>query len=57
VRSYLWLGQAREATGDEKGACIAYQQVIAHWGQAKTRSVTARAALDRVATLHCAAAP
>jgi serine/threonine-protein kinase len=53
VRAYLWLGQAREASGDTAGACAAYSQVVARWGAAKARSVTARSAIERAAALHC----
>ena len=54
VRAHLWLGQAREATGDTTGACAAYARVVSQWGAAMTRSVTARTARDRAAALRCA---
>ena len=53
VRAHLLLGQAREATGDEPGACAAYQRVLDRWGQAKPRSVTAEQAKRRFLALHC----
>ncbi len=53
VRSWLWLGQAREATGDKYAACAAYQQVVARWSPASARSVTARTASDRMTALRC----
>jgi serine/threonine-protein kinase len=53
VRAHLWLGQAREATGDVPGACKAYAVVLQRWGAAKPRSVTADAARARMRTLRC----
>ncbi len=47
------LGEALEATGDQAGACAAYADVIARWGNAKPRSVTAEKARARVAALGC----
>jgi serine/threonine-protein kinase len=53
VRAHLWLGQAREATGDKAGACAAYGAVIARWGAVASRSVTARTAIARATALAC----
>jgi tetratricopeptide (TPR) repeat protein len=53
VRSHLWLGEALEKTGDTKGACDAYAFVIAHWGNAKPRSLTADEAKKRGRGLKC----
>jgi eukaryotic-like serine/threonine-protein kinase len=53
AQAFAWLGQAREAKGDARGACAAYREVIARWGQAKPRSVTADHARARVAALAC----
>jgi serine/threonine-protein kinase len=54
VRAQLDLGEAREASGDRDGACKAYASVIAHYGGAKPRSVTAERAKARAAHLACA---
>jgi serine/threonine-protein kinase len=54
TQAHLWLGQAREAAGDKPGACAAYQVVLARWGRAKPRSVTADKARERVRALACA---
>lgn len=44
TQAELDLGRAREATGDNAGACDAFQGVIARWGNAKPRSRTAEEA-------------
>jgi len=49
VRTQLFLGLAREATGDVAGACRVYDEIVARWGKAKPTSVTAREARDRLA--------
>jgi eukaryotic-like serine/threonine-protein kinase len=49
----LDLGQALEATGDKPGACVEYRVVLAHWGNAKPRSVTADKARERMKALSC----
>jgi serine/threonine-protein kinase len=54
VRAALNLGRALEQTGDTKGACDAYGKVLAQWGHAKPKSVTADAARDRSKALGCA---
>ena len=48
-----YLGQALEASGDRAGACSAYGNVLARWGNAKPASVTAAKARDRSRELHC----
>ena len=53
VRAHLWLGQAKERTGDRAGACEAYDYVLQYWGNAKPRSVTAEEAKRRSHVLGC----
>ncbi|APR81692.1 Serine/threonine protein kinase [Minicystis rosea] len=53
TRAHLTLGRAREAKGDTKAACAAYQVVIDRWGKAKPKSITADAARDRMKALRC----
>ena len=53
TRAALELGSALEATGDERAACEAYSRVLARWGSAKPRSVTADKARARVKALAC----
>jgi tetratricopeptide (TPR) repeat protein len=53
--AYLGLGRLREARGDVSGACGAYAQVLAAWGQARPRSITADGARAGAARLHCSA--
>ena len=48
------LGEALEGKGDIPGACAAYGEVLAHWGSARPRSVTADAARAHMKTLGCA---
>jgi serine/threonine-protein kinase len=55
VRASLDLGTALEQKGDVAGACDAYQKVLAVWGNAKPRSVTADAARARTKVLACPA--
>jgi serine/threonine-protein kinase len=47
------LGEALEQKGDEDGACAAYGRVLARWGHAKPRSVTADAARAHAKKLGC----
>ena len=47
------LGEAREALGERDKACDAYGRVLARWGQAKPRSVTAERVRDRAEKLGC----
>jgi len=51
----LWLGKAREATGDKAGACAAYAVVLRRWGHATPRSVTADEARAHARRVGCAA--
>jgi serine/threonine-protein kinase len=53
MRAVLELGQALQATGDKDGACAAYRKVIARWGSAKPRSVTAEAARAGMKSVGC----
>jgi hypothetical protein len=47
------MGQAFARKGDTKGACEAYRQVLARWGEAKPRAVTAEEARVNAARLRC----
>ncbi len=47
------LGQARQASGDSKGACAAYQRVLDRWGNAVPRSTTADNARARMSAIRC----
>jgi serine/threonine-protein kinase len=51
VTASLHLGMALEATGDRDGAAAAYEAVIARWGKAKPRSVSADTARERLRAL------
>jgi eukaryotic-like serine/threonine-protein kinase len=53
VRAELDLGRALAQKGDKPGACEAYGKVLAQWGHAKPRSVTADAARARSKALGC----
>jgi serine/threonine-protein kinase len=53
VRSQLELGRVLAQTGDTPGACDAYAQVVARWGNAKPKSVTADAAREAARRLRC----
>jgi serine/threonine-protein kinase len=53
LRAALNLGTALEQKGDTKGACDAYGKVLAQWGHAKPKSVTADAARGRAKALGC----
>ena len=54
TRAHYALGLAREANGDAKGACAAYQVVVDRWGKARPPSVTAEKAIARTRALSCA---
>jgi eukaryotic-like serine/threonine-protein kinase len=54
TRAHYLLGRAREAAGDAAAACTAYRVVLARWGAARPRSVTAELALQRLHALACA---
>jgi serine/threonine-protein kinase len=53
MHAVLDLGRALEQTGDTAGACAAYARVLAKWGTAKPRSITADAAREGVRRLRC----
>jgi serine/threonine-protein kinase len=53
TRAMLDLGRALEQKGDTRGACEAYAKVLARWGRAKPKSVTADAARERARALGC----
>ena len=51
TRSLVVLGQLREKRGDVAGARAAYEKVLARWGTARPRSITADEARKRLAAL------
>ncbi|AUX39991.1 uncharacterized protein SOCE26_013860 [Sorangium cellulosum] len=51
VQAHRYLGQALEAAGDAAGAAEAYGAVVARWGRARPRSITAEEARARLAAL------
>jgi len=53
LRAAAELGEALEAKGDVGGACEAYGIVLARWGGARPRSVTADLARRRSRALQC----
>ncbi|HEX8793979.1 MAG TPA: protein kinase [Polyangiaceae bacterium] len=53
TRASFELAQALETAGDTSGACDAYRVVLARWGHAKPRSVTADRARTRSTALAC----
>ncbi len=53
TRAFADLGRALEARGDKMGACDAYATVLARWGHATPRSITASAASVRSRALGC----
>jgi len=53
VRAMRDLGVARAATGDRAGACTAWASVVARWGRATPRSVTAEDARARMRASGC----
>jgi serine/threonine-protein kinase len=54
VHAQLDLGRALDRTGDVAGACEQYGAVLARWGHARPRSVTADEARARAKSLGCA---
>jgi eukaryotic-like serine/threonine-protein kinase len=54
THAMLNVGRALESKGDHAGACEAYGKVLARWGHAKPRSVTADKARERAKALGCA---
>jgi hypothetical protein len=57
MHARLDLGLALEALGNKGEACAAYASVLARWGTAKPRSVTAEAARTHAHDLGCAGVP
>lgn len=57
TRSSLLFGRALEERGDRGRACDVYRTILARWGGATPRSVTAEAANARSLALRCDAAP
>jgi serine/threonine-protein kinase len=55
VRSHLYLGELDEQAGNRTSACAHYAKVLARWGHAKPRSVTADEARAHAAKLGCSA--
>ena len=53
MHAALDLGTALEKQGDVAGACGAYGQILAAWGAASPRSVTADAARERRKSIRC----
>jgi tetratricopeptide (TPR) repeat protein len=53
VRAHYQLGRAREAQGDDAGACSEYRTVLDRWGRAQLGSVTLRDAGARARALKC----
>ncbi len=53
MRQRLLLGQMLERRSDRDGACEQYAAVLARWGHAKPRSVTANKARARSEALGC----
>jgi serine/threonine-protein kinase len=53
TRALLDLGHAYEKRGDRGAACVSYAKVLARWGTAKPRSVTASDARARSVALGC----
>ncbi len=57
ARATMELGQALEEKGETAGACDAYAKVVARWGNAKPRSVSAEKARARRTALACKPLP
>jgi serine/threonine-protein kinase len=53
TRAQYDLGLVREALGNKDGACAAYGVVLARWGKASPRSVTAEMARARMRAIGC----
>lgn len=53
MRTSLLHGQALEERGEKGRACEVYGAVLARWGAAKPRSVTAEEARRRARALGC----
>ena len=57
TRTSLLYGRALEERGNRGGACEVYRTLLARWGEARPRSLTAEEARRRAAALQCDAAP
>ena len=55
AQSHLYLGELDEQKGDTAGACDHYAKVLARWGHARPRSVTADEARARSKAIGCVA--
>lgn len=53
VQAQAVLGRALELKGDTAGACAAYGAVLARWGKARPRSVSAEESSSRREALRC----
>jgi len=53
VRSHLYLGELDEQAGNKSSACDHFAKVLARWGHAKPRSVSADEARAHVTKLGC----
>jgi serine/threonine-protein kinase len=53
TRALFDLGRALEAKADKDGACAAYRPLLARWGAAKPKSLTAERAKARAKALAC----
>jgi hypothetical protein len=53
VQAHALLGRVREAQGHIDAACAAYQYVLARWGTASPRSITAKEIRARSQALAC----
>jgi eukaryotic-like serine/threonine-protein kinase len=53
TRAQHWRGLALERAGETDRACASYATVLARWGRAKPRSVTAERARERSRALKC----
>jgi serine/threonine-protein kinase len=51
TEAQFYLGMALEGAGDKEGAREAYRKVVARWGKANARSITAEKAKARLVTL------
>ena len=58
LHQHVWaaeeLGEVLAAEGDKDGACAAFGEAVARWGNAKPRSVTVDAARSQMRKLGCA---
>lgn len=53
-RNFAALGAVLQAGGNRDGACKAYGEVVARWGQATARSLSLERARRGIADLQCA---